>query len=445
MSARVTTPFAKARPPNLGAMGNRIVGRRGRHLDPGLGPRFRAFFWGQAISQVGDYVAYLSVPLYVAFLTESTFSLGVTYAAETIPAVLLGLLGGVLLDRLPLRSVMIVSDLVRAGAFFALGALALDSAPSGLTLVFVLAFVIGSFSSIFQNGVFAVLPSLVRPQHITLANSRIATSQQFALVAGPALAGVLAGSFGPAPGFFLNGVTFLISAVSVYMIGRVPVRLEAEERKSFLTDAWHGLRFLWNEPRLRASTVAAAAANGAVGFLESTLVVLGLDVLGANEAELGTLYMSLGVGGIVGAVLAPTVIKRYGLGRVLTLGLMIFGFSFFVVLRLSFGPLALLLFFVMFIGLSLVNVPLFTIRQTYTPPMMLGRVISAARTIGWSTLPVGALVGTAIADSTGYERVAQVAPLLLVITGFGLLFSSIWRDTFGPGQTLARMAKPSSS
>ncbi len=426
-------------------MGNRILGKRGRHLDPGLGPRFRAFFWGQAISQVGDYVAYLSLPLYVKFLTESTLSLGVTYSLEIAPALIFGLLGGVLLDRLPLRSVMVVSDLVRAGAFFALGALVLDPSPSGLIPVFIVAFVIGSFSSIFQGGMFAVIPSLVRPQHITLANSRIATSQQFALVVGPLIAGTLASTVGVAPGFFLNGFTFLISAVSVFMVGRVPVRLEADERKSFAADAWHGLRFLWNEPRLRASTIAAAAANGAVGFLEATLVVLGVDVLGATEAELGLLFAFLGVGGIIGAVFAPWFIKRYGLGRVLTLGLMLFGVSFFVVLRLSFGWIALLLFSVMFIGLSLVNVPLFTIRQTYTPPMMLGRVISAARTIGWSTLPVGALVGTAIADSTGYERVAQVAPLLLVITGFGLLFSSIWRDTFGPGQTLARVAKPSSS
>jgi hypothetical protein len=167
--------------------------------------------------------------------------------------------------------------------------------------------------------------------------------------------------------------------------------------------------------------------------------------LGADETQLGTLYTALGLGGILGAVLAPLAIKHYGLGKVLTVGLLGFGLTFFVVLRLQYGVVAWLMFFAMFVGLSLVNVPLITIRQTYTPPMMLGRVISAARTIGWSTLPVGALVGTAIADSTGYGPVAQMAPLLLVATGFGLLFSSIWRDTFGPTKALARMAKPSSS
>ena len=402
-------------------------------------------FWGQAISQVGDYVAYLTVPLFVVSLTDSTLSLAITYSLETVPGLLLGIVGGVLLDRLPIRSILLVSDFARALAFFGLGVLASQEMPETIYVVFLLAFVIGSFSSVFQNGLFALIPSLVRPQHTTLANSRIAASQQVALVIGPLLAGAMAATVGLAPGFFLNGVTFLVSAVSIFLIGRVPVRLEAEERKSFAAEAWHGVRYLWSEPRLRASTIAAATANAAVGFLEATLVVLGTDVLGADEAGLGTLLMALGVGGIIGAIIAPRAVKRYGLGRVLTIGLFLFGFTLLVVLRTHYGFLALLLFLVMFIGLSLVNVPLATIRQTYTPPMMLGRVISAARTIGWSTLPIGALIGTAIADTAGYAQVAQAAPLLLIFTGVGLLFSSIWRDTFGPVEAVVRMAKPTSS
>lgn len=183
-------------------MGNRILAARGRHLEEGLGPRFRAFFWGQAISQVGDYVAYLSLPLYVAFLTESTFSLAVTYSLETVPALLLGLVGGVLLDRLPLRSVMIVSDLVRAGAFFALGAIALDPAPSGLYLVFLLAFVLGSFSSIFQGGMFAVIPRSYRPSTspwptaaLPPANSSPWWSGRYLRAASPVPSGSLRDSF----------------------------------------------------------------------------------------------------------------------------------------------------------------------------------------------------------------------------------------------------------
>jgi predicted MFS family arabinose efflux permease len=432
MGAAGLSVSLKILPPNLAVfMGIFGFRARGKHRDPGLGDRFSALFWGQAISQVGDYIAYVTVPLFVISISESTLSLGLTYALETVPGLLLGLIGGVLLDRLPLRSVLVVADIARALAFFALGFVALDPNPSTLLAVFLLSFIIGSFSSIFQNGLYALVPSLVRSSRITEANSRIATSQQFALVLGPFLAGWLASFFGVAPGFFINGLTFLASAVSILLVGRVPVRLEARDRAGFAAEAWHGLRFLWSEPRLRASTIAAATANAAVGFLESTLVVIGTDLLGADEGQLGILFMTLGLGGIVGALFAPRLVRVFGLGRVLTGGLFLFGVMFLLAVRSTYGLVALLIFFAMFVGLSLVNVPLATIRQTYTPAPMLGRVISAARTIGWSTLPVGALLGTAIADNTGYRRVAELAPLLLVITAIGLLFTPIWSHTFG--------------
>ncbi|HSL25696.1 MAG TPA: hypothetical protein VLA54_05375, partial [Acidimicrobiia bacterium] len=91
----------------------------------------------------------------------------------------------------------------------------------------------------------------------------------------------------------------------------------------------------------------------------------------------------------------------------------------------------LVLLFLTFVGISLVNVPLATIRQSYTPTAMLGRVITAARTIGWSTLPMGALLGSALADSTNYADVAAATPLLLIATAGWLVFTPIWSDTLG--------------
>ena len=405
---------------------------RGRHrADPGLGRRFGALFWGQALSQVGDYVAYLTIPLFVVQISEANVDLALTYVLEILPAVIFGLLGGVLLDRLPLRSVMITADLARAAAFFILGVVALDPGPDVKGVIFLMAFVIGTFASVFQNGLQSLIPALVGDDQLSRANSRIATSQQVALVLGPLLAGALAGTVGVAPGLFVNGATFLFSAVSMWLVGSVPVRIARETRKRFMEEAMHGLRYLFAEPHLRASTIAAASANAAVGFLESTFVVLGTQVLGAGEAQIGIMFMALGLGGIVGALVAPRVARLIGLGRTMTIGMITFGTAFLVTARTRFGLSVLVLLFIMFLGLSLVNVPLATIRQSYTPTAMMGRVITAARTIGWSTLPLGALLGAAIADGTDYRSVARATPLILIVTGVWLLFTPIWSDTLG--------------
>ncbi|MGQ0848813.1 MAG: MFS transporter [Actinomycetota bacterium] len=406
---------------------------RGRHRqDSRLNSRFTALFWGQAISQFGDYIAYLTVPLFVFQLTGRELDLAISYSLETVPGLAFGLVGGVLLDRVPLRSAMIVADLARAAAFVALAVLSLDQGSSTLTMVFLMAFLIGTFSSVFQNGLASVLPEIVAHEDLSLANGRIAASQHIALVTGPLVAGVMAATVGVAPGFFINAATFVVSALSVWLIGPVPARIRVDERGSLFEEAVHGLRYLWNEPRLRASTIAAASVNAAVGFVESTLVYLGATELGAGPNGLGTIFMSFGLGGVLGAVIAPRVIRLLGLGRVMTTGMLIFGLSLLAVVRTRYGVGALLLFFIMFVGISLVNVPLATIRQIYTPHAMLGRVITAARTIGWSTLPIGAMLGALVAESTNYSTVARATPLILIVTGVSLFFTSIWRDTFGP-------------
>ncbi|MEX0699991.1 MAG: MFS transporter, partial [Acidimicrobiia bacterium] len=253
-------------------------------------------WWGQAVSQVGDYVAYTTLPLFVLLLGDSTFDFALTYALESVPVVLFGLVGGVFLDRLPLRTVMIVADLARAATFFALGFLALNPTASTLATVFVLAFLSGTFSAAFQNSLYALIPSVVDHEDLAVANSRIAMSQQVALVVGPALAGAMAATVGLAPGFAVNGLSFLVSALTVWMVGSIPPRVSRDQRSRFLEEAAHGLRFLWSEPRLRASTLAAAAANAAVGFIESTLAVLATQVLGAEESSFGLMLAVLGLG-----------------------------------------------------------------------------------------------------------------------------------------------------
>ncbi len=398
----------------------------------GLGNRFRSLWWGQVVSQVGDYVAYATLPLFILQLSDRTLDFALTYALESVPVVLFGLVGGVLLDRLPLRVVMITADLARALTFFGLGFLALDPSPRTISFVFVLAFVSGTFSAAFQNGLYALLPAVVDPSDLPTANGRIAVSQQVALVVGPALAGAMAATVGLAPGFVINGVTFLVSAGSVWLVGSVPPRIARDQRSRFLEEAAHGLRFLWHEPRLRASTLAAAVANGAVGFIESTLAVLATGVLGAEKSAFGLMLATLGLGGIAGAFLAPRISRLIGLGKTMTMGMFVFGLALWALIHQTIGGTAIFLLFTMFLGISLVNVPLVTVRQTYTPTAMLGRVITAARTIGWSTLPLGSLVGAALADSTSYFTVARYTPLPLLVAGLGLMFTRIWSDTEGP-------------
>lgn len=404
-----------------------------------LGPRYRALWIGQTISQFGTYVAFLTLPFLVLHIHEqtgtgSTLDFAITYALETAPTVLVGLVAGVLLDRWNLRPVMIATDLARASAFFYLAA-NLDS--YGIGTVFILAFLVGSMTTLFDGALYTIIPALVPKERLADANGFVAASQQANFALGPLAAGVFAATTGtPAVGLFINGFTFVISAISLIWVGRVQHhRRPDDERGAFFTEAANGIRFLWAEPRLRITTIAAVIPNFVIGFIEATFVVLAADVLlASSETEIGILMASLGVGGVVGALAAPRIISSFGLGKTLVLGMGVTGIALFSVMFTSYGILAIGLQVGWMVGVSVINVPLATIRQHYAPPSMMGRVITASRAIGWATLPIGALVGGWLGSSEEtYPWVARMFPVLLLGTALWLYTTVVWKDTFGPG------------
>ncbi len=403
-----------------------------------LGPRYFALWVGQTVSQFGTYVAFLTIPLLVLHIQEATNSgttldFSIAYALETAPTLLVGLIGGVLLDRWHLRPVMIATDLLRASAFFYLAATVGDY---GTPTVFAMAFVIGSMTTLFDGALYSMIPALVPEKRLSDANSFVTASIQANFALGPLVAGVMAVVFaGPAVGLFLNGATFVVSALSLRWVGRVKHhRSPDDERAPFFTEAVNGLRYIWTEPRLRVTTLAAAIPNFVIGFVEATFVVLAFLVLGAqDELQVGVLLFAMGVGGVVGALFAPAITRRLGLGRTLVGGMALTGACLLAVMFTTYGPVALVLQFGWMVGVSVINIPLATIRQHYAAASMLGRVITASRAIGWATLPIGALVGGWLgASETAYPWVARSFPILLVITAVWLYTTVIWSDTYGP-------------
>lgn len=417
---------------------------RGRHLGRrrGLGSRFRTLYLGTAVSLLGNYVAYLTIPLLVLEVVENAqdaLPFSVTYALETLPTLIFGLVGGVILDRVRLRWAMIVSDLVRAGAFFYLAA---TVGTYGLSTIFAMSFLVGSFAAVYENSLFAIIPALVSRENLSRANGLVAATQAAMFAAGPALAGVLAWMAGPAPGLWFNGATFIASAIAIYLVGGVGfIVTEEEEQAGFIEETLNGLRFLVSERRLRDSTISAAGANLVFGFIEGTFVVMATRVLGTTtEFQIGMVIVAFGLGGIVGGSLAHRIIRYLGLGRTMMLGVATMSLGMGLLVFSRFGVLALALAFFMFIGIGFVNVPIATIRQVYTPPAMLGRVITASRALSWGTLPVGALVGGLLSDRLDYEVIVRAAPLLLFCLALWLFATPLWKDTFGPSHRRLRVS-----
>jgi MFS family permease len=401
------------------------MGQRGKHREVGMGDDFTAVWIGQTVSLFGDYIAYLTIPLFLKELSERAFDFGLISAAENIPTLLFGFLGGVLLDRFRIKPILIVGDLMRASAFIVL---ALFSSNTGFQVWMLLpfSFLVGSLAASFNAGLQAFMPSVVAPRLLAAANSRLSLSQQVAFLLGPLTGGLLVASLGFAAAFTFNALTFIVSAGSFFFI-RAPVdrRLPSEGR--LLTDVREGWLHLWRDTRIRLTTLAGSLGNFVTGFIEATLVLIGARILGTDDpAQLGLFVLGMGIGGLIGAFSAATVIKIIGIGRAFITGLTMFGLGLFS-MTFATGLLSVAVILVAaFMGLVWVNVSMTTMRQLYTPAHLLGRVTATARAIAWGTLPFGALFGTALADRIGLLTIVRVGPVFVVAFALFLISTAVW-------------------
>ena len=401
------------------------MGQRGRHREAGLENGFTALWIGQTVSLFGDYIAYLTIPLFLKELTERAFDFGLIAAAENIPTLLFGFLGGVLLDRFRLRPILIVGDLLRAAAFILL---AIFSTNTGFQVWMLLpfSFLVGSLAASFNTGLQAFLPAVVAPRLLATANSRLSLSQQLAFLLGPLTGGLLVASLGFAAAFTFNALTFVVSAVSFFYIrGPVDRRLPSEGR--FLNEVREGWLHLWRDTRIRLTTLAGSLGNFVTGFIEAALVLIGARILGTDDpAQLGLFVVGMGIGGLIGAFTASYVIRVIGIGRAFIAGLTMFGTGLFSMTFANGLLWVAAILVAAFMGLVWVNVSMTTMRQLYTPDHLLGRVTATARAIAWGTLPFGALFGTALADRIGLLTIVRVGPVLIVAFALFLISTAVW-------------------
>ena len=402
--------------------------------------RARPIVWGQAISLLGDYIAYVTIPLFIFDLTGRSLDLGLTAAAETIPTLLLGFTAGVFLDRFAIKPILIGADLLRAFVFvlLAVGA-ATDAALPWM--VFLAAFTVGSLATFFNSGLEALLPSVVSDNHLVVVNSHLALARTTAFALGPALGGILISVGGGFPvAFAANGATFLVSAILLFGV-RLRTRIKVEAEEPFLLSLRSGVAFLLQHPVLRWVTAGAAVANLVFAPLEALLVVFipeyldtgfsppgFLEFLFDDEALIG---LFIGLQAAVGSAMiffGPRIARRAHLGKMFAAGLLLFGAGFatmaysgsfwgFIPAGIGVG------------GVGYANIAIVTMRQRLAPPDMLGRVVAASRTISWSLIPLGAAIGGALADAIGLRTVYVLGTAGVLVTAFFIIRTAVWSST----------------
>lgn len=401
-------------------------------------PGFAWLWGGQTLSTFGSQISGIAAAyIAVTILNATPFQMGVLNAASTACFLLVGLVAGAWVDRLVKRRVMIVADIVR---MIGIGLIPLLWWLGVLNIwqVIAIEFVIGLATVFFDVAYQSFVPVLLPSEQIAAGNSALETTNQTAGIAGPGLVGWLL-TFLKAPLLLIiDAFSYAASAVSLMFIKDTEVPKPKEERRPLHIEIREGLSFVVRHPLIRRISATTSVSNlfGSMMFSIFPFIFFDPSELGYSPAIFGLLGSAAAIGSLFGAVATTRLIKWIGEGTLISLSAVLMGFSMLLMpLAISLHneftiPLMLAMEVINGVLVLTYNITQVSARQRLCPPELLGRMNASIRFFVWGVMPIGALVGGAIAELT--------TPLTAVVVGAsGALFASAF-VLFSP---LTRMKK----
>ncbi len=363
-------------------------------------------------STIGGWAYGVGLAVY-AYDTGGARWVGFVYAARFGAAALCAPWLAVIVDRTSRRRVMVASDLLRCGL---VGAMCIFAATgSSVWPVLALAVAASIVSTVFGPAVGALLPSLVEtPEELTAANAVMNTVASVGMFAGPALGGAVLALSGPAAVFGVTTATFLWSAVNVLRIppDHPPTASEPASVGSALLG---GFRAIAAAPALRVVVGLTSAQTLVAGVFEVLLVVTAFRLLHAGSGAVGWLNAAVGIGGVLGVVAVAALAGRKRLAGDLGLGVLLWGVPLVFVAAWANLGFALLLFGVIGLGNTIVDVAGMTLLQRTTDDDVLGRVFGILESLVLMTIAVGAVVAPGVIALLGVRTTLVVVGLFLPI------------------------------
>lgn len=380
-----------------------------------------ALLWtGQLISQMGDRFHWLAISLWVYSLTGSAIHLSIAMTAMTLGRVPLGLLSGVLVDRLNRKAVLVVSDLVRAVVVATIPSLIVHS----VWYVYVAIFLISAASVFFRPAMFAVIPQVVRKEDLMPANSFFSAMDTGTEVIGPILAGMVVMRLGYAAALYVDAASYVVSGLLVLGMVIPPLRRIAEGWwQGIRRDMAEGFRYIWTDRLQRALFVSIFVIFWLAG-LNSLQTPLAKGVLGISDAQFGFMNGIHGTGFLTASLLMAWFGTKFPKGALLIAGALLLVLATGAAgLAPSYEALLVAMFSFGF-GNIVFLISLVTLIMEITPQEMVGRVL-ANRQVALGIVNTVALLGFgALADLLG------VRESILVMAGLtmALLLLWVWRN-----------------
>ena len=395
---------------------------------------------GEFVSSIGDWLYLVAILILVYEVSNDPLVLGIVGAARVLPYVVLSIPAGIIADRFDRRLILLVTDVARGMLMLVMAALVATNAP--IVTIVGLAVVATCFSTFFGPAIGAYLPSLVADEEqLGPANSAWSTLDNLAYVIGPAVGGLLIAAGGLVLAFILNAVTFAVIAAVLWRLpsprraatgeardagtaGETPVAQGDVAAAPAPAATRSPVTALTDRERLRAVVVpvlglalidlVGSVAGGGLGVLT---VVIAVSSLGAGDAGTGFLNAGIGVGGLLGALLAGVFVLRPSLVGVLAGGSLVLAAGLAALGISGSMPLAVGTIAVASAGALIVEVTSTTILQRAIPDEIRGRTLGVLATASTLAFAAGSFALPVLANALGIGTVLAATGAAVAVAG----------------------------
>jgi MFS family permease len=383
-------------------------------------PSLRRLELAWAASIIGNWAYLVAVSVY-AYDIGGERAVGLLLLLRLVPAALIAPFAGLLADRYPRERVLLVANLLRVCLISIAAVCVFVDAPA--VLVYALAIAASIANTPVRSALAALTPSLARsPTELTAANAVASTFESLAAFAGPAFAGLLLVVASTASVFAATAVLVLIS--TFFVLGVHVPKSEARrelEAGTIVSEALVGFRTIAQDSSLRVLVGLFTAQTFVAGAVQVFLVVTAIQLLDLGQQGVGYLNAAVGLGALAGGILALTLTGAKRLSPAFMLGVLLWGLPL-IVLGL-WQPIAgaLVLFALLGIGNSLVDVAAFTLVQRAVPDEVLARVFGVIQMLWLASVGIGAVLAPVLIDALGLDG-ALIAtgvflPVLVALLG----------------------------
>ncbi|MBG0763285.1 MAG: MFS transporter [Tissierellales bacterium] len=401
---------------------------------------------GRIVSLMGSGIQNVAIPLYILRTTGSGLAMGTFAFVQLLPRIIIMPLGGVIGDNFNRKKIMVLMDFL-CGFISLILAAAVINGYISLTILFIGQIFLSAFSSIFDASTAAMLPEIISKDNLLKGNSVLGSINSATYIIGPIAGAALFGFFGIRIVLFINGVSFIASAVSEIFIKYYP----QEESKSITVekvkeDIIEGFNFIKDADGILPLIYFAAVANFfGVASITVILPYIFVEGLGFSDSQFGVLQASVMIGIFLGNILLSVVSQKLNKKKIVVYGLtaqaglfFIIGIFFYPWVIRTFGKGSiylfgiLLIFLVMFgVANAFINTSINTNLQLMIPNRVRARVLSAY-SFGMQVIsPLGVFVAGIALELIKYYNLFMTCTVMILIAT-GIFFKNAPEESYNP-------------